>query len=433
MSVKLYVYIVYPSLMSVASKTKRYTAVVLGLLVALSALPTWANTSPGIEVPTVYQSVVSTQNNQDLSVLRAKLKERFSWLSEEVVSLMQWTRTSPEFSHGSVDTRVIDVRQWIVATPAKFGQDFFVDTENDPYRNYINRLASYDVLVSSSRFYPQNYFRVDDFIGLLRTLYQKKYSTALDVSAIESLVAGDTIMTKWSLQQIMMALQIDDIQIDGNSYDKLMRSEWSYYLVRMFDVPGLGSNEQSSSVHISDYFTDSVGHPFAWAINILANLAIVSSQTSNFYPDNYLRHYDFITIFVNSLLSDKSHLLESTNTSSFSDVELNAPYLWQLLYATNRGLIDDLVVSRRWQLFFEPYAFITKEQVYKVLHKAVGVEFVYDKEHARQEKITRAEMAQLIVDTLWLESKTQKSEIISSNGLDDDSLVTKLRVLLSLL
>jgi len=66
--------------MSVASKTKtkRYTTVVLGLLVALSALPTWANTSPGIETPTVYQPIVSTQSNQDLSVLRTKLKERFS-------------------------------------------------------------------------------------------------------------------------------------------------------------------------------------------------------------------------------------------------------------------------------------------------------------------------------------------------------------------
>lgn len=68
-------------MMSVASKTKTkmYTTVALGLLVALSALPTWANTSPGI-VPTVQTSVVSTQqtSNQDLSVLRTKLKERFS-------------------------------------------------------------------------------------------------------------------------------------------------------------------------------------------------------------------------------------------------------------------------------------------------------------------------------------------------------------------
>lgn len=68
--------------MSVASKTKTKmcTTVALGLLVALSALPTWANTSPGISsLATVQDTVVSTQTaNQDLSVLRTKLKERFS-------------------------------------------------------------------------------------------------------------------------------------------------------------------------------------------------------------------------------------------------------------------------------------------------------------------------------------------------------------------
>ena len=68
--------------MSVASKTKtkKYTTAFLGMMVALSALPTWANASPGsTPIVAVDQSVVSTQaTNQDLSVLRSKLKERFS-------------------------------------------------------------------------------------------------------------------------------------------------------------------------------------------------------------------------------------------------------------------------------------------------------------------------------------------------------------------
>ena len=68
--------------MSVASKTKTkmYTTAFLGMMVALSALPTWANASPGsTPIVAVDQPVVSTQaTNQDLSVLRSKLKERFS-------------------------------------------------------------------------------------------------------------------------------------------------------------------------------------------------------------------------------------------------------------------------------------------------------------------------------------------------------------------
>ena len=54
-----------------------------------------------------------------------------------------------------------------------YRQDFFIDIGNDPYRSYINRLAAYGVLSPSQKFYPQNYFRVDDFISLLTKLYKK--------------------------------------------------------------------------------------------------------------------------------------------------------------------------------------------------------------------------------------------------------------------
>ncbi|MCI0501899.1 MAG: hypothetical protein L0Y61_09190 [Epsilonproteobacteria bacterium] len=40
-----------------------------------------------------------------------------------------------------------------------------------------------------------------------------------------SLTTDDGIMTKWVLQQMMLSLGKDNIQIDGNSYDKLIRSE----------------------------------------------------------------------------------------------------------------------------------------------------------------------------------------------------------------
>ena len=66
--------------MSVASKakTKIFTTVVLGFVAASIALPTWASTTPGFTSLTTVNPVVSTQSNQDLSELRAKLKERFS-------------------------------------------------------------------------------------------------------------------------------------------------------------------------------------------------------------------------------------------------------------------------------------------------------------------------------------------------------------------
>ncbi|HBB04008.1 TPA: hypothetical protein DCZ39_03880, partial [Patescibacteria group bacterium] len=63
--------------------------------------------------------------------------------------------------------------------PAISRQGFFVDIENDPYRTYIDRLVAYDVLTPSQKFYPQNYFRLDDFISLLTKLYKKKTGQSL--------------------------------------------------------------------------------------------------------------------------------------------------------------------------------------------------------------------------------------------------------------
>jgi hypothetical protein len=91
------------------------------------------------------------------------LKERFSGVAQEVQSLVRGQTAISDYSHEAAPHSV-DVSQGIKVKHAIFGQDFFVDIENDPYRSYINRLASYDVLAPSQKFFPQNYFRVDDFL-----------------------------------------------------------------------------------------------------------------------------------------------------------------------------------------------------------------------------------------------------------------------------
>lgn len=239
-------------------------------------------------------------------------------------------------------------------------------------------------------------------------------------------------MTKWMFQQAVRSLGRGlDVQLDGNLYDKLIRSEAAYYLVRLFDLPGLSVDEVYSVV-LPNYFADTFDHPFAYAIHTLASLDVVSTQTSKFYPDNYLRHYDFVTMFVNSLLMSKDISFPASSFSTFADVSSTTSYFPQLVYAADRGMIDELISTRRGQLFFEPNSFMTKSQVYQILTRATGVEFVYD-EQSTQEKITRAELAQIIVDSFGFEPKIIESENLSSDGLDDETLLTKLRVLLSML
>lgn len=422
--------------MSVASKTKTkmYTTVVLGLVAALSALPTWASTTPGILPLTTVSPVVSTQSNQDLSVLRARLKDRFSWVAQEVRSLIDGTTSATDALHGSATVRTLDVSQWIWVEPIISHQHSFIDIDDDPYKSYITRLSAYGVLNSTQKFYPQNYFRVDDFISLVAKLYKKTTGQTLTSQDILSLSTPDGVMTKRQLQQTITALQLDaDIQIDGNLYDKLIRSEWAYYLVRLFDLPAIAV-EETVSLPVWNFFTDITDTPFAHAINTLASLNIVSTKTDKFYPDNYLRHYDFTVIFVNSLLNSTSQSLPSSSLLLFADVQSNASYLPQLQYAANRWLIDYIIMSKWGQLYFDPDDFMTKHEVYQVLSKATGVQFVYDKTIADQEKVSRAELAKLLVDTFWFQPKIIESASDSTDLSGENvTLLNKLKVLLSMM
>ncbi|MFA7298194.1 MAG: S-layer homology domain-containing protein [Candidatus Absconditabacterales bacterium] len=426
--------------MSVASKTKTkiFTTVVLGFVAALSALPTWANTTPGTISLTTVSPVASTQPNQNLSELRTRLKDRFSGISVEVRSLIDGTTSPTDSFHGSAAIRTLDVSQGIGVKPAISRQDFFVDIENDPYKSYIIRLAAYDVLTPSQKFYPQNYFLVDDFTSLLSKLYKKTTGQSLASQDILSIKSADGIMTKGRLQKIMYSLNgIEKIDIDGNPYDKLMRSEGAYYLVRMFDLPTLNTDEETS-ITLGDVFTDIANHPFASEINTLASLGVLNTQTNTFYPDNYLRHYDFTLLFINALLTSKSSSLTNVSSASqFADVDSSASYLPQLNYAANHGLIDYITVSKRGALYFEPNSFITKHEVYQILSKALNIQFVYDEAKADQEKISRAELAKLLVDSFEFTPKInfQSDSSLLGNTLNtgDLSVLTKLKTLLSLL
>ena len=421
-------------MMSVASNTnaKRYITVVLGVVAVLIVFPTWANTTQGINQIATVSPVVSTlsnQSNQDLSELWRRLKERFSWIFTDAGALIGWNVLPPSDS----SLRKIDVTQWIWVKPEMVVQDSFIDIESDPYWSYIKRLAAYGVLSPADKFFPQNYFRKDDFMVLLAKLYKQPLS-----QNILWLVPVDGFMTKWMLKQIMYTLSgVEVVDIDGNPYDKLMRDEWAYYLVRMFDIPALLPDWM---VAVSDWdwdgFSDIADYPFAGAINTLASLDIINTQSHKFYPDNYLRHYDFVILFVNSFLTsrDQSLPLISSNIQ-FADVDNSASYFTQLIYAADRGLIDHIITSRWGQLYFNPNDFVTKDEVYHILSASTNIQFIHNDQDAKQEKISRGELAKLLVDTFQFQEKNVSSDSLSwvQTDMDPVTVLKKLKILLSML
>ena len=430
------------STMSVASrtKTKMFTTVVLGFVAALSILPTWASTTPGVIPLTTVNPVVSTSSKQDLSELRARLKDRFSWVATEVRSLIDWTIVSTSTGvSDDTSVRIVDASQWIWVKPVNSRQDVFGDIQDDPYKSYINRLSAYDVLNTTSKFFPQNYFLIDDFIVLFNKLYKKTTGQSLDSQELLSITSPDWLMTKWLLQKIMyLAKNVDYVTINGNPYDKLIRSEWAYYLVRIFDVPWLNADEENidASEDAQDHFTDVDTSPFASDINTLVDLGIVTTQTNKFYPNNYLRHYDFVVMLVNSFLVSQNQKLSLLSWfNQFSDVDSSASYLPQLTYSANRWLIDRLTTTQQWNLYFQPNKFLTKHDVYHILPKVLNIQFIHNDQEADSQKMSRGEFAKLLVDGFQLVSKQSSGQLLSWNNLGtwDLSVLMKLKTLLSLL
>lgn len=112
----------------------------------------------------------------------------------------------------------------------------------------------------------------------------------------------------------------------------------------MFNLPVL-SVGSASSVSAA-LFSDIAGHASANAVNTLASLDIVSTTAPKFYPDNYVRHYDFVVLLVNAVLAAHGQSVAVPAYSSFADVTVSASYLPQLAYASEHGFIDPLIVTK---------------------------------------------------------------------------------------
>jgi hypothetical protein len=141
---------------------------------------------------------------------------------------------------------------------------------------------------------------------------------------------------------------------------------------------------------------------------------VLNTQSNKFYPDNYLRHYDFVILFINTLLTSKNDSLSSgIEDTYFADVDDSATYFSQLIYAANRGLIDHLIISRRGQLYFEPNALVTQDDVYHTLSNATNVKIIHNDDVAENTNMSRSELVHLLVDIFQLQQKEQSSTISS--------------------
>jgi hypothetical protein len=381
---------------------------------------------------------------------------------QEVVGLVtnglkQGTQNSVSTSSGDVQTQALSSVSSLEIAPATV-QSSFVDVQTIPEKYFVDTLASHGIIKGTDgyspaklgKFFPDNYTRLGDFIKIVVDTYRTKVGydittdagltnktyfmggvvpVSLDKAANTAYELGflDNVLTaknttKADFDSFLTTNIIDQMLTNiGNGFPGLVtkptmelsdlyvkRGMMTKYVVQGFKLVPLGNDFTSLQTTQKSYFIDITGNPYGTAIKTLADLGIVNSQLTKFYPDNYLRNYEFTVMLVNALLVSENKKFNPASyqdsATSFVDLDANASYTPWVKYAEDKNLISYLAVTRKGQNFFNPNQAMTKLQVYHILEDVTGIQISSETANAGQTKMTRGEFASILVQAFKLQA-----------------------------
>lgn len=405
------------------------------------------------------------------------LKERFTGVWQEIRGLFDaWTTDSTISSsavHGS-PTEAIDVSDFVISDI----ENYFSDIVNHPYARYINLLAQEGIVAGNQgKFYPDNYLRLYDLIKMTVDLYRDKVGYALTgeewLSLIGAFADDDSMPSRyvatashlwffshisgdyaqmWGLQRFVTSQDMRQLftnisyqfsgmirSVNVEESAQITRGAWAKYVSIAFDLTPQGVVMYQADAPVAwTPFTDIVGHRYQQSISTLAQLGIVNTDSSSFYPDNYLHRYDFIILLVNALLVSRDETLSSEYISGlvspFIDVDSTVSYSPFIFYAYQQGRLDYLIVNKRWQDYFLPDTMITKHEIYTLLREVTWETFAYDVVEADVEYMTRGEMSQMLVNLFGfqpVEPEIEPSSEESGGFLNQLSIWMQIKELLA--
>ncbi len=111
-------------------------------------------------------------------------------------------------------------------------------------------------------------------------------------------------------------------------------------------------------------------HVYTPEIFALADLGVVDASREKFYPDNYLRRYEFVIMMVKYRLAKSKTQLSPIVfplRGRFFDVAQNSSYAPYVAYAEQEWWIDSMVEQKEGKKQFSPNKFLTKEEVCNLL------------------------------------------------------------------
>lgn len=422
----------------------KLSLIVLGFVAMCSV--TSAQASRTNEYSTSTKAQVTQTTDNDLSEFWSRLANRLGWVFNEVVALVKnWVvkqdgdHNSPESSAG-VQTNA-EVPQTSEANSS------FSDVQTIPERYFVDTLASHAIVNGSNgKFFPDNYTRLGDFIKIVVDTYRvqvgfdtatdagltnksyfmawvipgslwKAINTAYELGFLDNVLTAsetkkqdfDLFLTTKIIDQVFTNIQegfpgliakpkmgISDLYVK--------RGVMAKYLVQGFDLAPKGNDGITFHPTPKNYFTDINGNPYGDAIKTLADLDIVNSQSKKFYPDNYLRNYEFVVMLVNA-----------QKASDGKQIDLDS-YTNQYLSNPNKQ--------------------INKLAVYHSLEDITGIQINYDETNAGQTKMTRGEFASILVNVYQLDKPAFNLDKVPDNNtgaVDNTSLLLQIKTLLSML
>jgi ABC-type sulfate transport system substrate-binding protein len=90
-------------------------------------------------------------------------------------------------------------------------------------------------------------------------------------------------------------------------------------------------------------FSDVMNHDYVEDIQVLADLGIINSQAYKFYPDNFLRNYEFIIMLTKTILKKEKQDLDIyvlDHTANISDLNPKSSYAKYYEYAYHNGFLE---------------------------------------------------------------------------------------------
>lgn len=112
-------------------------------------------------------------------------------------------------------------------------------------------------------------------------------------------------------------------------------------------------------------------NPYVNEILALADLGVIDVNREKFYPDNYLRRYEFVIMMVKYRLAKSKAQLSPIVfplRGWFFDVAQNTSYASYVAYAEQQWWIDQMIEEKEGKKMFFPNKFLTKEEICNLLN-----------------------------------------------------------------